>query len=119
MDDEQADDWANGGGVKVERSVEVFPGRHIRGKGRLAGEVQDEFGFWRELVPEEVGEGIIDAGDIACLSILRRCTSSGTSWKVQFHSSTMVQQYSALSSLSRSWISTMWPLNLRQGMMLF
>ena len=43
MDDEQAADWANGGGIKVEGAIEVFPGRHVRDKGGLAEEVQGEF----------------------------------------------------------------------------
>ena len=62
MDDDRAADWDDGGGVKVEGSVEVFPGRHVRGKGGLAEEVQGEFGLREELVPEEVVEGIGDAG---------------------------------------------------------
>ena len=33
MDDERASDWANGGGIKVEGDIEMFPGRHIWGKG--------------------------------------------------------------------------------------
>ena len=62
MDYEQTENWANGGDVKVEGDVEVFPDRHVRGKGGLAEEVQGEFGLQEELVPEEVGEGIGDAG---------------------------------------------------------
>ena len=51
-------------------------------------------------------------------AILVRWTSSGTSWKVQFHSSTMVRQYLELASLLRTWGSTLWPLDLRRYMML-
>ena len=61
MDNDWADNWTNGSGVKVEGNVEVLPGRHVRGKGGLAEEVQGEFGLREELVPEEVGEGIGDA----------------------------------------------------------
>ena len=41
----------------------MFPGRHVRGKGGLADEVQVEFRLREELVTEEVGEGIGDAGE--------------------------------------------------------
>ena len=63
MDDDWAADWANGGGVKVEGTVEVFPGRHVRGKGGMAEEVQGEFGLREELVSEEFGEGIGYTGE--------------------------------------------------------
>ena len=36
--------------------------RHVRGNSGLAEEVQDEFRLQKELVPEEVGEGIGDSG---------------------------------------------------------
>ena len=62
MDDDRAADWTNSDGVKVEGAVEVFPGRHVRGKGGLGEEVQGEFGLREELVQEEVGERIRDAG---------------------------------------------------------
>ena len=62
VDNERADNWTGGGGVKVEGVVEVFPGRHVRGKGGLADEDQCEFFMWDELVPEEVEEVIGDAG---------------------------------------------------------
>ena len=62
MDDDRAADWTNWDGVKVEGAVEVFPGRHVRGKGGLGEEVQGEFGLREELVQEEVGERIRDAG---------------------------------------------------------
>ena len=63
MDNEQAADWTDGGGVEVEGAVEVLPGRHVRVKGGPAEEVQGEFRLQEELVPEEVGEGIRDAGE--------------------------------------------------------
>ena len=56
MDDDQASNWTDGGGVEVEGAVEVFPGRHVRGKGGMAEEVQGEFGLKEEFSPEEVGE---------------------------------------------------------------
>ena len=62
MDDERSSDWANGGGIKVERSILVFPGRYVRGKGGLAEDVQGKFCLREELVPQEVGEGIRDSG---------------------------------------------------------
>ena len=62
MDDDWSANWADGGCVEVKGDVEVFPVRHVRGKGGLAEEVQGEFGLQEELVPEEVGEGIGDAG---------------------------------------------------------
>ena len=64
MDDERAANWSDGGGIKVEGAVEVFPGIYIRGKGGLVEEVQGEFGLREELVPEEVGELIGDAGEV-------------------------------------------------------
>ena len=63
MDDDQAANWTNGGGVEVEGAVEVLPGRHVRDKGGLAEEVQVEFGLREELVLEEVVEIIGDAGE--------------------------------------------------------
>ena len=60
MDNEREADCTDGGDVEVEGVVEVFPGRHIRGKGGLAEEVQGEFRLREELVPEEVGEVIGD-----------------------------------------------------------
>ena len=45
MYDDRASNWDDGGGVKVEGAVELFPGRHFRGKGGLAEEVQGEFGL--------------------------------------------------------------------------
>ena len=48
-------DWTDGGGVEVEGAVEVFPGRHVRGKGGIEEEVQGEFRLREELVPEKVG----------------------------------------------------------------
>ena len=62
MDNEQASDWDNGGVIKFEGAIGVFPGRHVRGKGGLAEEVQGEFRLREELVPQEVGERIGDAG---------------------------------------------------------
>ena len=41
----------------------MLPGRHLRCKGGLEEEVQGEFCLREELVPEEVGEGIGDAGE--------------------------------------------------------
>ena len=64
MDNDRADDWTNGGGVEVEGDIEVFPGRHIQGKGGLAEEVQGELRLQEEVAPEEVGEGIRDAGKV-------------------------------------------------------
>ena len=61
MDNEWADDWTGGGSVNVEGDAEVFPCRHVRGKGGLAEEVQGDFRLQEELVPEEVGEVIGDA----------------------------------------------------------
>ena len=61
MDDYRAADWDDGGGIKVEVYVEVLPGRHVRGKGGLAKEVQGGFCLQEELVPQEFGEGIRDA----------------------------------------------------------
>ena len=55
---------------------------------------------------------------MACLDILQQWTSGGIIWKVQFHPSTMVQQYLALASLSRNWRSTLWSLDLRTDMMM-
>ena len=63
MDNERADDWTGGGSVNVEGDVEVFPCRHVRGKGGLAEEVQGDFRLREELVPEEVGEGIGDTNE--------------------------------------------------------
>ena len=40
----------------------MFPGRHVRGKGGIEEEVQGEFRLREELVPQEVGERIGDAG---------------------------------------------------------
>ena len=62
MDDNQEADWSDGGSVELEETVEVFRGIHVRGKGGLAEEAQGEFGLREELVPEEVGEGLGDAG---------------------------------------------------------
>ena len=62
MDNEQAADWTDEGGIEVEWDVEVFPCRLVWGKGGLAEEFQGEFRLWEELIPEEVGEGIGDAG---------------------------------------------------------
>ena len=62
VDNERADNWNGGGGVEVEGAVEVFPGRHVRGKGGLSDEDQYEFCLWDELVPEEVEEVIGDSG---------------------------------------------------------
>ena len=61
MGDDRAAGWADVGGIKVEGSVEVFPGIHVQVKGGLANEVQGEFSLREELVPEEVGGGIGDA----------------------------------------------------------
>ena len=63
MDNERADDWTGGGSVNVEGDAEVFPCRHVRGKGGLAEEVQGDFRLREELVPEEVGEVIGDASE--------------------------------------------------------
>ena len=52
MDNDRASDWTDGGGVKVEGVVELFTGRHFRGKGGLVKEVQGEFRLRDELVPE-------------------------------------------------------------------
>ena len=52
VDDDQAANWANGGGVKAKGDVKVFPGRHVWGKGGLLKEVQSEFGLREKLVPE-------------------------------------------------------------------
>ena len=41
----------------------MFPGKNVRGKGGPAEEVRGEFGLREELVPEEVGEVIGDAGE--------------------------------------------------------
>ena len=60
MNDNWAADWADGGGIEVEGAVEVFPGRHVRGKGGMAEEVQGELGLQKKLVPEEVGKRIRD-----------------------------------------------------------
>ena len=62
MDNNRAVDWIDGGGVKVKGAVEVFPFRHVRGKGGLAEEVQGEFRLWEKFVPDKVWEGIRDAG---------------------------------------------------------
>ena len=62
MDDDRAANWVDEGGVKVEGAIEVFPERHVRGKGVMADEVQGELGLREELVPEKVGEGIGEAG---------------------------------------------------------
>ena len=62
MDYDQAENWADGGGIKVEGDIEVFPGRHVRGKGGIAEEFQGEFRLREELVPQEFGEGIGEAG---------------------------------------------------------
>ena len=62
MDNDRAADWTDGGGIKVEGDVEVFPGRHVRGKGGLVEEAQGEFHLREELVPEEFEEEIGDAG---------------------------------------------------------
>ena len=62
MDGEQAADWANGCGIKVEEAIEVFPGIHVRGKGVLVEEFKVEFHLREYLVPQEVGGGIRDAG---------------------------------------------------------
>ena len=63
MDNDRAADWNDGGGVKFEGAVEVFPGRHVCGKGGLAEEVQGEFCLREEFFPEEYGEGIGNAGE--------------------------------------------------------
>ena len=63
MDNDRTAYWTDGGGVKVEGAVEVFPGRHVQGKGVLVEEVQCEFCLREEFVPEEVGEGIRDSGE--------------------------------------------------------
>ena len=55
VDNGWAADWTYGGGVEVEVAVEVFPVRHVQGKGGLAEEVQGEFHLREEFVPEEVG----------------------------------------------------------------
>ena len=47
--------------AKSNGSTEVFLGRHVRGKGVLAEEVQGEFCLQEELFPQEFGEGIRDA----------------------------------------------------------
>ena len=62
MDNDRADDWNDGGSVEVEGAVEVFPGRHVCGKGGLAEEVQGDLYLQEEVAPEEVGEDIRDAG---------------------------------------------------------
>ena len=62
VDDERASNCAEGGGIKVEGAIEVFPYRYVWGKGELVEEVQGEFYLSEELVPQEVGEGIGDAG---------------------------------------------------------
>ena len=63
MDGDWAANWVVGYGIEVEGAVEVFPGRHVWGKGGLAEEVQGEFGLRGELAPEEVGEVIGDSGE--------------------------------------------------------
>ena len=63
MNDNRASDWTDGGGVEFEGVVEVVPIRHVWGKGGLEEEVQGDFGFWEELVPEEVGQGIGGDGE--------------------------------------------------------
>ena len=60
MDNDRVADGAYMGGIKVEGAIEVLPGRHVRGEGGLAEEVQYELRLREELVPQEVGEGIVD-----------------------------------------------------------
>ena len=43
VDNGRVADWTNGGGIKVEGAVELFPARHVRGKGELAEEVKGDF----------------------------------------------------------------------------
>ena len=43
MDGDREYDWSNGGVIKFEGAIEMFPGRHVRGKGGLAEEVLGEF----------------------------------------------------------------------------
>ena len=62
MDDDRASNWDDGGGIKVEGTIEVFLVRHFRGKGELVEGVQGDFRLREDLVPQEVGEGIGDAG---------------------------------------------------------
>ena len=54
------DDWAaergDGRGVKVERTVEVFPGGDSGGDVGFLEEVEDQLGLGEELVPHELGE---------------------------------------------------------------
>ena len=60
------DDWtshgAQRGGIVVEGSMEVFPGRKGRGEGGLAEEVEGEFCLGKEFVPQVVGEVGVNAG---------------------------------------------------------
>ena len=52
-----------GGGIKVERAVEGFPGREEGSDGGLAEKVEGEFGLREEFVPQLVWEGWRDAGE--------------------------------------------------------
>ena len=60
------DDWtphgAQRGGIVVEGSMEVFPGRRGWGEGGLAEEVEGEFCLGKEFVPQVVGEAGVNAG---------------------------------------------------------
>ena len=45
VNDNRASDGEHRGGVKVERTVVVFPGRHCRGNGVLEKYIKGEFGL--------------------------------------------------------------------------
>ena len=62
VDEDAATEGADGGGIIVEGAVEVCPGRLRRVDGGLTEEVKRELGLGQELVPEELREGGIDAG---------------------------------------------------------
>ena len=117
LNDYQASDQADGGGIKIERFILVFPGRYVRGKGGLAEEDQGKLGRESE-TPARIERKWVFKVGMARLAILQRWALGGTIWKVHFQSSTMVRLYSALASLSRNWRSTLWTLELSQDMML-
>ena len=54
--DDRAVERGDRRGVEVEGAVEVLPGRHGRGDGGLADEVERGLGLEKELVPQEFRE---------------------------------------------------------------